>query len=73
MLKAAVLRLYSNGQLRRLLAYNAKKKVLQYDEDIVFGKILEIYENVTRDSNRGGRRQAGTRVLRSLANRWIRD
>jgi glycosyltransferase involved in cell wall biosynthesis len=42
-LELAILNLSKDEQLRKKLGQNAKKKVIQYDEDIVFSKFLEMY------------------------------
>jgi glycosyltransferase involved in cell wall biosynthesis len=45
-LTKAIQLLSSNHSLRLKLGYNAKIRVSQYDEDIIFPKILQYYENV---------------------------
>jgi glycosyltransferase involved in cell wall biosynthesis len=42
-LKEAILKLYHNPELRRKLGQNAEKKVKQYDINVVFPKIIEVY------------------------------
>ena len=45
-LTSAIKLLSSNDSLRLKLGYNAKIRASQYDEDIVFPKILQYYENL---------------------------
>jgi glycosyltransferase involved in cell wall biosynthesis len=45
-LTSAIKLLSSNVSLRSKLGYNAKIRASQYDEDIVFPKILQYYENL---------------------------
>lgn len=45
-LTSAIKSLSSNVSLRSKLGYNAKIRASQYDEDIVFPKILQYYENL---------------------------
>jgi glycosyltransferase involved in cell wall biosynthesis len=47
-LKEAILKLYHNSELRRAIEENAKKKAKQYDVNIIFSKIVEIYQKVLR-------------------------
>jgi glycosyltransferase involved in cell wall biosynthesis len=47
-LKEAILKLYRNSELRRALGENAKKKAEQYDVNVVFSKIVKIYQKVLR-------------------------
>jgi len=48
-LKDAILKLYHNPELRRELGENAKKKAKQYDINVVFPKIIEVYQQVLRN------------------------
>jgi glycosyltransferase involved in cell wall biosynthesis len=47
-LKSLMLKLYNNPELRVKLGENAKKKAKQYDDNVVFSKIVEIYQKVLR-------------------------
>jgi glycosyltransferase involved in cell wall biosynthesis len=47
-LKSLILKLYNNPELRVKLGENAKKKAKQYDDNVVFSKIVEIYQKVLR-------------------------
>lgn len=49
-LKDAIFKLYHNLELRRKLGENARKKANQYDVDVVFPKIIEVYQQVSRKS-----------------------
>jgi len=48
-LKDAILKLYHNPGLRRELGENARKKAKQYDINVVFPKIIEVYRQVLRN------------------------
>jgi len=45
-LKNLILKLYNNPELREKLGENARKKAEQYDVNVVFPKILEVYREV---------------------------
>ena len=45
-LKNLMLKLYSNPELREKLGENARRKAEQYDVNVVFPRILEIYQKV---------------------------
>lgn len=47
-IKVAILNLSKDKPLRQKLGENAKKKVLQYDEEIVFSKINDIYKSIIK-------------------------
>jgi len=49
-LKSLILTLYSNPELREKLGENARRKAKQYDVNVVFPKILQIYKRVLRAS-----------------------
>jgi glycosyltransferase involved in cell wall biosynthesis len=48
-LKDAIVKLYYNSELRRRLGEYAKKKAKQYDIDVVFPQIIEVYQEVLRN------------------------
>jgi len=48
-LKNVILKLYHNPELRRELGENARKKAKQYDINVVFPKIIEVYRQVLRN------------------------
>jgi len=47
-LKEALLKLYYDPELRKTLGKNAKEKAKQYDVNVVFPKIVKIYQRVLR-------------------------
>jgi glycosyltransferase involved in cell wall biosynthesis len=47
-LKDAILGLYQDPKLRRKLGENAKKKAKQYDVNMVYPKIVEVYQEILR-------------------------
>jgi glycosyltransferase involved in cell wall biosynthesis len=47
-LELAILNLSKDKHLRQKLGENAKRKILQYDEDIVFTNIIELYKSVLK-------------------------
>ena len=48
-LKEAILELCYNSNLRKKLGENAKKKAKQYDVNVVFPQIVEVYQEVLRN------------------------
>ncbi|MHA1583358.1 MAG: glycosyltransferase family 4 protein [Candidatus Baldrarchaeia archaeon] len=53
-LKELMLKLYRDKELKRRLEENARQKAKQYDANIVFSKILQIYKEVLRISSNSG-------------------
>jgi len=49
-LKNLILTLYNNPKLREKLGENARRKIKQYDVDVIFSKMLQIYKRVLRSS-----------------------
>jgi len=49
-LENLILTLYNNSKLRKKLGENARRRVKQYDVNVVFPKILQIYKRVLRSS-----------------------
>jgi glycosyltransferase involved in cell wall biosynthesis len=47
-LEAAILTLYTNTEMRRKLMENAKKKSTRYDANVVFQRILQLYQSVNQ-------------------------
>jgi len=48
-LKNLILKLYNNPALRKKLGKNARRKAEQYDANVVFTKILQIYKEVSKN------------------------
>jgi glycosyltransferase involved in cell wall biosynthesis len=54
-LKEALLKLYYDLELRKTLGKNAKEKAKQYDVNLVFPKIVKIYQKVLKNEIKCGR------------------